>query len=160
MKQFFDLPFPPSTNAYWRNLGNRTIISKRGRIYRKNVISILGKTSFPEEWKANEDVYLGMVIKLYPPDKRKRDIDNYNKAILDSITETGLWLDDCQVKRLTILMKGPVKKGKATILIWRLRNQKDIYDGKTTSLRFNLSEMQGKRITNTKNNQERQYRLL
>ena len=35
------------------------------------------------------------------PDKRKRDLDNYNKIILDSLEDTIL-VDDKQIKRLCI----------------------------------------------------------
>ena len=29
------LPWPPTVNTYWRNFGGRTIVSAKGRSYRK-----------------------------------------------------------------------------------------------------------------------------
>ena len=40
-------------------------------------------------------------IKLYFGDKRKRDIDNFNKLILDAGTGI-LWKDDSEITKLTI----------------------------------------------------------
>ena len=44
---------------------------------------------------------LEVVVKLYFDDKRKRDIDNFNKLILDAGTGI-LWEDDSQIMKLTI----------------------------------------------------------
>ncbi|AMO47598.1 Crossover junction endodeoxyribonuclease rusA [Enterobacter sp. FY-07] len=49
-------------------------------------------------------------IILYPPDARRRDIDNYNKALFDALTHAGVWEDDSQVKRMLVEW-GPVVKG-------------------------------------------------
>jgi len=40
-------------------------------------------------------------MKLYFKDKRKRDIDNFNKLILDAGTGI-LWEDDSQIQKLVI----------------------------------------------------------
>lgn len=40
-------------------------------------------------------------IRLYFKDKRKRDIDNYNKAILDSMTKI-IYEDDSQIEELNV----------------------------------------------------------
>ena len=45
---------------------------------------------------------LQVEIYLYPPDRRKRDVDNYTKVLFDSLTHAGLWGDDEQVDQLTI----------------------------------------------------------
>jgi crossover junction endodeoxyribonuclease RusA len=37
-----------------------------------------------------------------PPDARRRDIDNYNKALFDALTHAGIWEDDSQVKRMLV----------------------------------------------------------
>ena len=42
-----------------------------------------------------------MVISLYFKDKRRRDVDNYNKLILDSL-EGIVYEDDKQITKLTI----------------------------------------------------------
>ncbi|MCP6623570.1 RusA family crossover junction endodeoxyribonuclease, partial [Klebsiella pneumoniae] len=60
-------------------------------------------------------------IVLYPPDQRRRDIDNYNKALFDALTLTGVWEDDSQVKRMLVEWGNIVKKGKVEITIRRFR---------------------------------------
>ncbi|WP_420370913.1 RusA family crossover junction endodeoxyribonuclease [Klebsiella pneumoniae] len=58
-------------------------------------------------------------IVLYPPDQRRRDIDNYNKALFDALTQTGVWEDDSQVKRMLVEWGEVTKKGKVVITIKR-----------------------------------------
>ena len=36
-----ELPYPPSINHYWRRVGARTLISREGRRFRREVIAIL-----------------------------------------------------------------------------------------------------------------------
>jgi crossover junction endodeoxyribonuclease RusA len=89
----FELPFPPSVNTYYRNLGNnRVLISKKGRAYKKLVKSILSDSQ-----AIKGDIHIAVL--LCPPDKRKRDLDNFDgKALWDALTGAGVWLDDSQVK--------------------------------------------------------------
>jgi crossover junction endodeoxyribonuclease RusA len=44
---------------------------------------------------------VAVVVELYFADKRRRDVDNFNKIILDSCTGL-LWKDDSQIIELTI----------------------------------------------------------
>lgn len=48
-------------------------------------------------------------------------IDNYNKALFDALTLTGVWEDDSQVKRMLVEWGNIVKKGKVEITIRRFR---------------------------------------
>lgn len=34
----------------------------------------------------------------FPPDARRRDIDNYNKALFDALTHAGIWEDDSRAE--------------------------------------------------------------
>lgn len=52
------------------------------------------------KWKMT-DKPLSVSIELYLPDKRKNDIDNFNKIIFDSLTGI-VWNDDSQIQRLFI----------------------------------------------------------
>jgi crossover junction endodeoxyribonuclease RusA len=89
----FELPFPPSINKYWRRCGAQYFISKAGQAFRKNAIAIIfqvaGRKPIPLECN------LSVEVDLYPPDRRKRDVDNTIKPTLDSLAHAGVmvkWL--------------------------------------------------------------------
>lgn len=55
---------------------------------------------------------------VYFPDKRKRDLDNIPKAILDAFQKAGLIKDDCLCQKLTIQrMINDNKKGCIQVII-------------------------------------------
>ena len=96
------LPYPPTVNTYWRHVGRRTLLSKKGREYRGAVLAIVA-----ERFRrlVPFTVFAGDVevcIVAHPPDKRRRDLDNLPKAILDSLEHAGVFEDDSQVARLVI----------------------------------------------------------
>ncbi len=50
---------------------------------------------------------------LYPPDQRRRDIDNYNKALFDALTLTGVCgRRQSGYARMLVEWGNIVKKGK------------------------------------------------
>jgi len=67
-----ELPFPPSLNTYWRRGKGRVYINERGLEYRKHVATYVRQ----HELKAPEG-FLTYAVWLYPPDKRRRDGDNF-----------------------------------------------------------------------------------
>ena len=103
------LPWPPSVNGYWRTFRNRQILSKKAREYRDKVIGHLAikKKLGP----------LAARIWLQPPDKRRRDVDNFSKPILDALTHAGAWEDDSQIMHLDVVMCEPVKGGGVTVQV-------------------------------------------
>ncbi|QDT62424.1 Crossover junction endodeoxyribonuclease RusA [Stieleria bergensis] len=106
----FKLPFPPTINTYWRHVGQRVLISRRGRNYRKQVM----------EYLQTRDIKtltgpLSVNIELYTPDRRRRDVDNVLKAILDSLQWGGVYEDDTQIFRLAIEKILPEVKPKGRL---------------------------------------------
>ena len=57
-----------------------------------------------------------MEITLFFKDKRKRDVDNYNKLVLDSL-EGIIFNDDNQVQKLTIKKDYSVENPRIEIII-------------------------------------------
>tara|TARA_Y100000310_G_C20550468_1_gene747802 strand:+ start:633 stop:1019 length:387 start_codon:yes stop_codon:yes gene_type:complete len=102
----FRLPFPPSLNRLWRSVPRRgVILSLDGREYRRAVFTALleQEDSLPPKTLEGR---LAVRIEGYAPDNRRRDIDNWVKATLDSIEHTGkVFLDDNQVDRLEVIRR-------------------------------------------------------
>lgn len=45
---------------------------------------------------------LSLTIDAYPPDRRKRDLDNILKSLLDALQHAGIYSDDSQIDILKI----------------------------------------------------------
>jgi len=91
------LPWPPSINHYWRKWRNRMVISREGRTFRKNVCALLGSGCPP---KPPADGRIALCMDAFPPDRRRRDLDNIQKAVNDSLEHAGLYKDDSQIDLL------------------------------------------------------------
>lgn len=115
------LPWPPSTNTYWRNVRGRTVLSRAGREYKEKV-----KTEIHRQLGLPVPTLSGAValsVCLQPPDRRRRDIDNHaGKALLDALQAAGVLEDDSQVKELHAFMQEPTKKGSAMVEISALES--------------------------------------
>lgn len=109
------LPFPPSVNGYWRATSTGMKISASGRSFRINAFAAVMEQlkRAPQPITVNVEVN----VLLFPPDKRHRDLDNYQKALFDSLTHAGVWVDDRQIKRFTVEWGEQTKKGKAEVTI-------------------------------------------
>lgn len=108
------LPWPPSTNTYWRHptrgkLAGRHLISEQGRAYRAAVIGIAPRLQLATR--------LAVHITVTPPDRRRRDIDNLLKGLLDSLMHAGVWLDDEQIDDLRITRTPAGKAGQVIVSI-------------------------------------------
>jgi len=113
------LPWPPSTNRYWRNVAGRTVLSKAGRLYKETVT-----TTVREQLGMPVQAMTGPVavhIDLCPPDKRRRDIDNHaGKGLLDALQAAGVYEDDSQIIELHAYMRGTEKGGRCTVEVMAL----------------------------------------
>lgn len=112
---FLILPFPPSVNACWRNINGKTLISAKGRAFRANAVAAIYEQLRRRPKAITEKV--SVVIKMYPPSKRRMDIDNYLKAPFDALTHANIWKDDDQVKHVDMQWCEVVKGGRFEITI-------------------------------------------
>jgi crossover junction endodeoxyribonuclease RusA len=108
-----ELPYPPSVNHYWRRVGARTLISRGGRAFRQAVCAILAAAKIKPLAGPLE-----LVITVYPPDRRRRDVDNTMKSLLDAMQHGGAYHDDSQIVRL-LIERGRVTPGGRTVVLIR-----------------------------------------
>ena len=99
------LPLPPSANHYYRRVGRATLISRAGREYRTGVKAALLAMGAPSVTGP-----LTVLVTVYPPDRRRRDLDNLLKCLLDSLQHGGLYRDDSMIDRIDI-RRGPCTRG-------------------------------------------------
>ncbi len=112
----YQLPYPPSVNSYWRNVpGKGVLISKEGRAYRASVIKAIGSSGLLLSGR------LCVKIDAYMPDRRKRDIDNINKALLDSMTHAAVWGDDGQIDNLQVIRRSVEKGGRVVVTVTEIK---------------------------------------
>ena len=112
MKTYF-LPYPISTNRYWRTFRNRTIASKEAMEYRRKVAELVGVMP------VNDPVSLS--IELHPrltkggkASKTCLDLDNCLKVTLDAL-QGCLYGNDNQVKKIALQYGQPVLNGGLTV---------------------------------------------
>lgn len=107
------LPYPPQANHLYTVSRGRKILSSKARNYRRSV----------EPYRPVTGPFAGrleLVVKLWMPDRRKRDISNVVKALEDAMTEAGFWIDDSQIDDLRIVRAGVEKPGRAEVFIREL----------------------------------------
>ena len=113
LKLELELPFPPSVNSCYRAIPRgricATILSKQGREYKERISRLFG-------CEKPTDKRLMVRINLAMPDKRKRDIDNYNKILLDSLTGI-IWEDDSQIDILCVSRDDVIKGGLVKMFV-------------------------------------------
>ncbi len=113
----FTLPYPPTVNHYWGNrvAGKRVIryIGAKGKQFRQDVID---SVSIDEPLTGS----LKVSLIAYPPDKRKRDIDNLLKAPLDALQHAGIYADDNQINEINIIKGKPEKPGRLEVTICKM----------------------------------------
>jgi Holliday junction resolvase RusA-like endonuclease len=100
------LPYPPTVNTYWRRVGHKTLVSRRGREYWANVAAVVFEAP-PRRFTRPVSVEL----RVTKPDNRQRDLDNLPKAVLDALEYAAVLENDSLVKRLLIEEVGVKKPG-------------------------------------------------
>ena len=110
----FTLPFPPSANHYYRRVGPRTLISREGRAYRKNVCALLAGNG-PRKPPAGGRIALAM--DAFPPDRRRRDLDNLLKSTQDALEHARIYGDDSQIDLLAVQRRSVLPDGQIVVSI-------------------------------------------
>ena len=90
------------------------VISERGRKFLKEVKLTVGAVTA-------QVGRLRVEIEVYPPDRRKRDIDNVCIATLDALAKAGVYQDDSQIDVLLITRMGIVSGGCLEVKVQKVK---------------------------------------
>lgn len=112
------LPFPPTVNTYWRRSGRRVFLSDKAQEFRSAVLAQLASV---KRVPLKCDVHCS--IGYVRPDKRKRDLDNLQKGLLDALSHAGVISDDSIIHSLHVYwLPGIVKGGSSWIRLLPVAN--------------------------------------
>lgn len=114
-----DLIATIACSACHDEIDRRTHISAEGQAYRDNVARIIKNAML--------DIGLAIPVKIsiecHMPDRRRRDLDNLQKAAFDALTKAGFWLDDAQVVDYRVVKMPVTKGGKLELTITELGDE-------------------------------------
>jgi len=109
------LPYPPSVNTVYRHAvrGKHSVMfmTDRGKDYKKQVEAHV-RSAVVDRFG---DARLSMLVHVYPPDRRKRDLDNLSKVLADSLQGAGLFKDDEQIDDVHYIRKEVIKGGAVVV---------------------------------------------
>lgn len=106
------LPYPPSDNHYYQHGRGKIWIGEKGKSYRKCVGQILQMHRIKT---ITDQVCLEVIVN--PPDKRIRDISNLCKCLFDALQHGGLYENDYQIARFSMVRSEIVKGGMIMVTI-------------------------------------------
>lgn len=115
-----ELPWPPSINHYWRQnpKGRGVYISGEGKTYLQHVKLLLRQARVEPI-----DGPVSLKVRLHPPNKLRRDLDNSLKVLIDAVAKGGALGDDYQIKHIEATMLGVVQDGHATVEITQMETR-------------------------------------
>ena len=96
-------------------MGSRTVLSREGRRYRASVCAALAGRRL-----VRMNGRLEVRVTVCPPDNRRRDLDNVQKALLDALARGGAYRDDSQIDRLVVERGSVTPGGKVLVEITQL----------------------------------------
>ena len=115
------LPWPPSANTYYRHvsrgpLAGRVLLGEAGRAYRKAVDAVVAQA------RARKALAVPLEVRIaaFPPDRRKRDLDNLLKSVLDCLEASGVIENDNLIESLSIYRAERVAGGQLEVQITTL----------------------------------------
>lgn len=113
-----DLPIacPPMPRP--RVFGKRTVSGNKSTNAFERLVALEAKRHFPEPWRGR----IQLVIAANYKDKRRRDLDNITKTVMDSLTRAGVWADDSQVDVLMVSREIGAGEDRVSITVQEIHN--------------------------------------
>jgi crossover junction endodeoxyribonuclease RusA len=117
-----ELPYPPSVGNYWgqrvvARAGRKPLVhmylTARAKAFREAVANfcVTEEVGFFDERSR-----LKVEVSVHPPNKRKCDLDNLMKGLLDAMTHADIWTDDSQIDELHII-RGEIVKPDGCVIV-------------------------------------------
>jgi len=126
-----ELPWPPSGNHATRHTGAGHYSTARHRAYRAAVARAVAVTRASGGCDTSRDAPCGSVTETVskrwrlalcaefrPPDRRRRDLDNLAKVLLDALQHASVYEDDASIDLLVLRRGPPVVGGSVTVELW------------------------------------------
>ncbi len=107
------IPIAPTVNNYYAHTKKGVFIKAAGKRYREAIT----REVIEQHAARGLDSQLHVSVVLHFKDKRRRDLDNYMKGMLDALTHAGVWDDDKQIDQLSIYRGEIVKEATAVVII-------------------------------------------
>jgi crossover junction endodeoxyribonuclease RusA len=101
--RYFILPYPDSVNSHYRRAAHGQVkLTQKGAAYRENVVAAIWSVGPINTMTGRVKV----TCKVWAPDRRKRDLDNLLKALLDAMEAAKVYKNDAQIDDLRIVRAG------------------------------------------------------
>jgi crossover junction endodeoxyribonuclease RusA len=108
-----ELPFPPSVNHYLSRKGHRSFLTAKAKQFHE----LIALKVYQSKTKIGLNTPLDVTYQYWFPDRRKRDIANYEKVLTDSMVRAGVMVDDHIIHRLTQVKMGIRDDGLVHVII-------------------------------------------
>ncbi len=109
------LPYPPSVNHYWQRNRNGSVRISKGGVEYREAVSISSISQLGIDFRTIRRS-VGVRVTVFPPDRRRRDLDNVKKALFDACTHAHIWEDDALIDEYHT-KRGCVSIGDGYILL-------------------------------------------
>lgn len=109
-----DLPFPPSVNHYLGRRGYQSYKTPKAKVFNSEVYAIV----LNARANLNLDTPLAVWYQYWFPDRRKRDVANYEKVLTDSMVTANVMVDDYLIFDIRQTKMGFCPGGKVRVIIY------------------------------------------
>lgn len=108
-----EFSFPPSVNHYLGRRGHHTYKTAQAKAYNAEVYALV----LQAHAALRLDTPLTVWYQYWFPDRRKRDVANYEKVLTDSMVTANVMVDDYLIYDIRQTKMGYCKGGKVRVII-------------------------------------------
>lgn len=111
----FVLPYPPSANRIWRNVAGKTLKSREYRLWLASAMGSIAAAAIKRPSMVKGPFSVSIVADR--PDRRRRDLDNLAKPILDALTASAIIEDDHLAKTIVLSWSEVAPKAPGSVRV-------------------------------------------